>query len=369
MRHFIDIDRVFGFDYFEKMEHDSQEMIEIDGSFGEGGGQILRTSLALSVLSKRPFTVHHIRARRKKPGLGHQHLMAVQALARISGAEVEGAAIGSQKLTFIPKEIRPGDYEFRIGTAGSVTLLLQALLPPLSLNERDSRLTLMGGTHVPWSPPFHYLSEVLLPTLRTMGITVEARIETWGWYPKGGGIIHVEMKATPNLEPIALLERGSLKRIRGLSATSHLPEHVGERQRDEALKTIEKEMRVDTEITLLPDVPGNGPGSFLFLAAESEKAIAGFSSLGQRGKPAEEVAREAVGSLRDYLESDGCIDPHLADQLIPFVVMVKGHSSFITNRMSEHLLTNLWVVQHFSDVKITKSGEKGMRGKIEFFNE
>jgi RNA 3'-terminal phosphate cyclase (ATP) len=128
-------------------------------------------------------------------------------------------------------------------------------------------------------------------------------------------------------------------------------------------------MKVDTEITLLPDVPGNGTGSFLFLVAESEKAIAGFSSLGKRGKPAEEVAREAVVSLKDYLESDGCIDPHLADQLVPFVIMAKGHSSLTTNRMSEHLLTNLWVVQHFSDVKIVKSGEKGKRGKIEFFNE
>jgi RNA 3'-terminal phosphate cyclase len=128
-------------------------------------------------------------------------------------------------------------------------------------------------------------------------------------------------------------------------------------------------MKVDTEITLLPDVPGNGPGSFLLLVAESEKAIAGFSSLGQRGRPAEDVAREAVVSLKNYLESDGCIDPHLADQLVPFLIMAKGHSSLTTNRISEHLLTNLWVVQHFSDVKITKSGEKEKRGKIEFFNE
>jgi RNA 3'-terminal phosphate cyclase (ATP) len=351
------------------MEHDSREMIEIDGSFGEGGGQILRTSLALSVLSKRSLTVHHIRAKRKKPGLGHQHLMAVQALARISGAEVEGAAIGSQKLTFIPKEIRPGDYEFRIGTAGSVTLLLQALLPPLSLIERDSRLTLVGGTHVPWSPPFHYLSEVLLPTLRTMGMAMEARIEKWGWYPKGGGIVNVEMKPTPNLKPIRLLERGSLKMIRGLSATSHLPKHVGERQRDEVLKRIDDELKVDAEIMVLRDVPSSGPGSFVFLVAESEEAVAGFSALGKKGKPAEEVAREAFYSLKEYLGPDGCIDSHLADQLVPFLALARGTSAFTTTRITEHLLTNLSVIQHFSNVKITKSGEKGERGKIEFLNE
>jgi RNA 3'-phosphate cyclase len=346
-----------------------KRLIEIDGSYGEGGGQILRTALAFSAIYKRPLTVYRIRAKRKKPGLGHQHLMAVKALAQISRAKVDGSAIGSETLTFIPGEICPGHYKFEIGTAGSVTLLLQSLLLPLCLSQKDSRLTLVGGTHVPWSPPFHYLSEVLFPVLRTMGIAIEARIEKWGWYPQGGGILEVETRPTRNPKPVTFLERGSLKRIRGLSATSHLPKHVGERQRDEALRRIGKEMKVDTEITLLPDVPGYGAGSFLFLVAESEKAIAGFSSLGQKGKPAEDVAREAVVSLKDYLESDGCIDPHLADQLIPFVITAKGHSSFTTNRMSEHLLTNLWVVQHFSDVKITKSGEKGNRGKIEFFNE
>ncbi len=348
---------------------EEKRLIEIDGSYGEGGGQILRTALAFSAIYKRPLTVYRIRARRKKPGLGPQHLMAVKALAQISGARVDGSSIGSETLTFIPGEICPGDYKFEIGTAGSVTLLLQSLLLPLCLSQKDSRLTLVGGTHVPWSPPFHYLSEVLFPALKTMGIAIEARIEKWGWYPKGGGILKVETRSTQHLKPVAFLERGSLKRIRGLSATSYLPKHVGERQRDEALRWIEKELKVDAEITLLPNVPGNGPGSFLFLVAESENATAGFSSLGQRGKPAEEVARDAVVSLKEYLESDGCIDPHLADQLIPFVIMAKGHSSFTTSRMSEHLLTNLWVVQHFSDVKIIKSGEKGKRGKIEFFNE
>jgi len=344
-------------------------MIEIDGSFGEGGGQILRTALALSVIFKRALTLYHIRAKRKNPGLGHQHLMAVNALAQISGARVEGNIIGSQKLTFVPGEICPGEYHFLIGTAGSVTLLLQALLLPLCLSQKEFRLILEGGTHVPWSPPYHYSSEVLFRILRFMGASVGGRIDQWGWYPKGGGVIHVEVQPSPSLGPISLLERGSLRKIRGFSAASLLPRHVAERQKEEALRRIEKEMKMGAEITILPDPPSRGRGSFLFLVAESEGGLAGFSSLGRRGKKAEEVAGEAVNSLKGYLEAKGCVDPHLADQLIPFMAMAKGNSSFTTTRVTEHLLTNLWVVQHFKNVRISMTGEKGKEGKIELFNE
>jgi RNA 3'-terminal phosphate cyclase (ATP) len=166
-----------------------------------------------------------------------------------------------------------------------------------------------------------------------------------------------------------LLERGSLKRIRGFSATSLLPKHVAERQREEALRRIEKEMKMEAEITILPDPPSKGPGSFLFLVTESEGALAGFSSLGRRGKRAEEVAGEAVNSLKDYLQVEGCVDPHLADQLIPFMAVAKGNSSFTTTRMTEHLLTNLWVIQHFKNGKISMTGDKGGVGKVELFNE
>jgi RNA 3'-phosphate cyclase len=351
------------------MDHDARGMIEIDGSFGEGGGQILRTALALSVIFKRPLALHHIRAKRKNPGLGHQHFMAVNALAQISRAKVEGNVIGSQKLTFIPGEVCPGDYHFPIGTAGSVTLLLQALLLPLCVSRKGFRLILEGGTHVPWSPPYHFLSEILFPILHFMGLSVEGSIDQWGWYPKGGGVIRVEVRGSPSLGPISLLERGSLRKIRGFSAASLLPKHVAERQREEALRRIEKEMKMGAEIAILPDPPSRGPGSVLFLVTESEGALAGFSSLGRRGKRAEEVAGEAVNSLKDYLEAEGCIDPHLADQLIPFMAMTEGKSSFTTTRVTEHLLTNLWVVRHFRNVRISITGEKGREGKVELFNE
>jgi len=343
-------------------------LIDIDGSYGEGGGQILRTALAFSAIFNVPIEVHHIRAGRKNPGLQPQHLKGVEALARITEAQTKGVKIGSEKITFLPKRIIPGDYQFEVGTAGSVTLVLQALLPPLCLAQEGSRITLVGGTHVQWSPPFHYLKEVLFPTLHSIGISVEATIERWGWYPKGGGILHVEIQPAHEIKAISLIDRGTIKKIRGLSATSYLPKHVAERQRDYAIREVAKELKLEPEIVVLHNTPSNSTGSFFFLVAESEKAIAGFSSLGERGKPAEEVAKEAVNSLRDYLGSEGCIDPHLADQLIPFMAFAKGISSFTTTRITEHLLSNLWVVQHFSEVKISQWGEKGGVGKIEIFN-
>jgi RNA 3'-phosphate cyclase len=344
-------------------------MIEIDGSYGEGGGQILRTALALSALLNQPLTVRQIRGKRKSPGLARQHLTGVEALSRIAGARVEGATLGSQALSFIPKKISPGDYQFRIGTAGSVTLLLQSLLLPLSQSQESSKLILEGGTHVPWSPPFHYFKEIFFPALRLMGVSVKGRLERWGWYPRGGGVLSVEIQSGFGLTPLSLVNRGGLKKIRGLSAASNLPRHVAERQRDEALRKIEKVMKVEGEISLLPDAPAVGQGSFLFLVAEFEEVRAGFSALGQRGKPAEEVAKEAFVSLQNFMESEGCIDPHLADQIVPFMALAKGESSFSTSLITEHLLTNLWVVEHFLNVEISRQGEKGGWGKIELFNE
>jgi RNA 3'-phosphate cyclase len=351
------------------MAQETERMIEIDGSYGEGGGQILRTALALSALLNRSLTIHQIRSKRKNPGMRRQHLAALEALARITGARVKGGTLSSQTLSFIPNEISPGDYQFRIGTAGSTTLLLQALLLPLSQSRKNSKLILEGGTHVPWSPPFHYLQEILFPALRLMGVSVKGYLERWGWYPRGGGILRVEIEPGLGLNPIPLLNRGDLKKIRGLSAASNLPRPIVERQRDEALRRIEKVLKVEGEISLLPNAPATGQGSFLFLVAEFEEVTAGFSALGQRGKPAEEVAKEAFLSLQNFVESEGCIDPHLADQLVPFMALAKGRSSFTTSRITEHLLTNLWVVQQFLDVNISRRGEKGDFGKIELFNE
>jgi RNA 3'-terminal phosphate cyclase (ATP) len=344
------------------------KLIEIDGSYGEGGGQILRTALALSAILRKPFTIHHIRSKRKNPGLQAQHLEAVGALTKITEAHTEGVKFGSQKITFFPQRIFSGDYQFEVKTAGSILLLSQAIFLPLCVAQGPSRVTLVGGTHVPWSPPFHYFSRVLLPILEPMGISVDATLEKWGFYPQGGGRIQLNIKPVHALKPIHLTDRGSLKKIWGLSTLSNLPRPVAERQKDQALKRIQKELKMDAEINILYDAPSNGPGSFLFLLVEYEKTVAGFSSLGKKGKPAEKVADEAVDDLKDYLSSEGCIDPHLADQLVPFMILAKGNSSFTTTKMTEHLLTNLWVLGHFLQVKVQKQGEIGKTGRVDFLN-
>ncbi len=344
---------------------ETEEMIEIDGSYGEGGGQILRTALACSAILKRPVKIFRIRAGRKNPGLQPQHLKSIEALAKVTKARTDGVKAGAGTITFIPEEIVPGHYEFNIGTAGSVTLLLQTLLLPLSLSHSSSQLVVAGGTHVEWSPPFHYLSEVLFPALDSMGIRAKAKIERWGWYPKGGGRIEIEIHPASELKPISLTHRGILKKIYGLSAISNLPEHIAQRQRDHALKRIEEELKTEAKIEVLSEVPSIGQGSFLFLVAESERVKAGFSSLGRRGKRAEEVADEAIDSLKGYLESDGCIDPYLADQIVPFMTLARGNSSFTTALITEHLLTNLWVIERFLKISVARSGAQGEKGKID----
>ncbi len=342
-----------------------QSVIEIDGSYGEGGGQILRTALAFSTILKQPIRITRIRAGRKHPGLQPQHLKSIEALTTLSNSYAEGNQIGSKTITFFPGEIVPGRYEFDIGTAGSVTLLLQAILLPLSLSQGESRLILKGGTHVEWSPPFHYLTEILLPTLARMGVQVEVELQRWGWYPRGGGQIDLKIEPARRLTPILFNQRGAIKRIYGLSAISNLPKHVAERQREQALRRIERECHFEAEIEVLPDIPSKDQGSFLFIVVESEGGKAGFSSLGRRGKRAESVGDEVVDALKDYIVSDACLDAHLPDQLVPFLAIAHGQSSFTTTRVTEHLLTNLWVIQHFLNISLTKSGGRGEKGKID----
>jgi RNA 3'-terminal phosphate cyclase (ATP) len=179
----------------------------------------------------------------------------------------------------------------------------------------------------------------------------------------------LKINPVDELKPVSLVDRGTLKKIRGFSATSNLPKHVADRQRYHAQKRIREELKMDAEINVFYDVPSDGPGSFLFLLTEYERVLSGFSSLGSRGKPAEKVADEAVDSLEDYVSSEGCIDPHLADQLVPFMALAKGNSSFTTTLMTEHLLTNLWALQHFLEVRILRWGERGNSGRVEFLNE
>jgi RNA 3'-terminal phosphate cyclase (ATP) len=334
-------------------------VLRLDASHGEGGGQVLRTALALSVALRRPVTLTGIRARRPKPGLQPQHLTAVRALAAISDATVSGDALDSTELSFAPRAVRGGDYRFDVGalrgSAGSVSLVLQALLLPLAVAPAPSTLRLVGGTHAPWSPPVHYLSAVLLPTLRHLGVEAEVTLCRWGWYPRGGG--EVEARIEPGGDPGARW-RGlrcetppSRPPIAGVSAVSRLPREIAERQRRQAMTRLNSR-NLEADITLVEDTQALDPGTFLFLSVSAAGAHAGFSALGRRGVRAEAVADEAVDALFAYLDSGAAVDDHLADQLVPFLALAGGPSGFTCPSPSRHLLTVAWTVQQFTPARI-----------------
>jgi len=339
-------------------------MIEIDGSFGEGGGQILRTSLSLSCLLNKPFRIFNIRIKRKKPGLMPQHLMGIRALKLISNARVQGDSRGSTELVFEPVEVKAGYYSFDIGTAGSTSLLLQAILPPLIFAKDRSSLSLKGGTHAPFSPPFHYLSEVFIPMVSRLGIRVRAEIESYGFYPKGGGKVNIEITPSDRgtMRGLNLLERGAIKKLKGLSGVGNLPLSIAERQRDAALKILSAR-GLDAEIETL-SVSALGQGTFIFLKVETDNCLAGFSSLGERGKRAELVGEEVANKFLGYSSTSACLDGHMADQIVLYLAITKGESSFTTSEISNHLLTNLWVIEIFLGTKYIVEGEMGKPGRI-----
>jgi RNA 3'-terminal phosphate cyclase (ATP) len=337
-------------------------MLEIDGSFGEGGGQVLRTSLSLSCLLTKPFRLFNIRRSRKKPGLMPQHLTGIRSLKLISNARVDGDFQGSTELVFEPGEVKAGDYFFDIGTAGSISLLIQAILPPLIFAKNRSSLTLKGGTHVPFSPPFHYISEVFIPTLNRLGIEVKTTIESYGFYPKGGGKVHVEIQPADAIEPANCLERGELRKVHGLSGVGNLPLSIAERQKN-AARAILVSQGINAEIEAI-SVSTPGQGTFMFLKAEIEDCLAGFSSLGERGKKAELVGEEAAKNFLNYNSASACFDHHLADQIVLYLAVAKGESSFTTAEISGHLLTNLWVIEKFLGTCYSVEGEIGRPGKV-----
>ena len=325
--------------------------LEIDGSHGEGGGQILRAALALAVVLRRPVRLTAVRARRPKPGLQPQHLAVVRALAAVSGADVRGDALDSTELTFAPTELRAGQYRFDVGatrgSAGSVSLLFQALLLPLALAGAPSRLTLVGGTHVPWSPPVPYVTEVFLPALEAAGIRARVTLQRLGWYPVGGGEIEVD------IEPAAprcglLIDTPPVAPTEGVSIVSRLPVSIAERQRARALHRLAAggaEARIDVET----DMRAASPGTALFIAVRGR---AGFTALGRRGLPAEAVADAAVDAWLEWRASGAAIDDHLADQLIPFLAMAPTPSRVCCQAVTPHLRTVAWLVERFLAARV-----------------
>ncbi|WP_224365399.1 RNA 3'-terminal phosphate cyclase [Hyalangium versicolor] len=322
-------------------------MVRIDGSKGEGGGQVLRTSLALSLVTGTPFQMVNIRAGRQKPGLLRQHLTAVKAAAEVGAAEVVGAEMGSRELTFKPRALSAGNYFFAVGTAGSATLVLQTVLPALMLASGPSTLVLEGGTHNPMAPPFDFLEKAYFPLVRRMGPKVEAVLERHGFFPAGGGKFRVNVEPAP-LKPLTLLERGEVKRRMATALIGQIPFDVAKRELatvEQALKWKPYELRTEE---LKRSV---GPGNVLWLEVESEHVTEVFTAFGERGVRAEEVAGNAVEEARRYLDAEVPVGEHLCDQLLLLLALAKG-GTFRTLPLDGHAETQLETFKHFLDVKV-----------------
>ena len=332
---------------------------------------MLRTSLSLSAWLGVPFAISDIRIKRPKPGLKPQHLTALFAAAEMTRAEVKGAAIGSTEVAFAPGSPRPGKYSFDVsrggGSAGSAMLILQTLLPALAKCGTRSHLRIIGGTHVAWSPPFHFIDRSFLYSLSKMGLRTTLDIKRWGFYPKGGGEIEAEIFPS-KLDPVELMDRGKLLNLKIISAVANLPDHIALRQADAALSVI-RAHGLDAEIELLR-ADSMGQGTFIYIDAEFENIKTGFSALGERGKRAEIVGMEAGRSFIDYMDSKGCVEKHLADQLLLYMALTGGRCAMNVQEITSHLITNAWVIRQFlPGLVINISGQEKKAGTVEVIPE
>ena len=337
-------------------------MLHLDGSAGEGGGQILRTALGLSLVTGTPFTIEKIRAGREKPGLLRQHLTAVKAAATIGEAEISGAAIGSRVLTFKPGAVRPGDFAFSVGTAGSATLVLQTVLPALLVASGPSRLTLEGGTHNPWAPPFDFLEKAFLPLLSRMGARVTTVLSRRGFFPAGGGTFSAAIEPSGTMARLDLPERGAVRATRATAIVAALPPEIARRE----LAVLGRRLRLDrAELCLVEDRESAGPGNAVMVEVESEHLSELFTGFGEKRMSAEAVAERVADEVRGYLASNVPVGEYLADQLLIPLALGRG-GSFQTGPLSAHTTTNMEVIRKFLDVtfEVDQSGEGAHRVAI-----
>ncbi|MCX8202294.1 MAG: RNA 3'-terminal phosphate cyclase [Candidatus Micrarchaeota archaeon] len=317
------------------------DSITIDGSKGEGGGQILRTALALSCITKIPFTINEIRAKRPKPGLQAQHVTCANALSSISQAEISGNKIGSKELYFNPKKIIGGYYEFDIGTAGSISLLIQAILPVLLNADRPCKTTIIGGTHVSHSPSIDYFENVFLPIIRKMGANAEIAVERLGWYPKGNGKVTLFTKQS-KLNQINITEKIDLKSINGIISQSNLPEEIMEREEERIRKTF------PGILITKQNKQSDSPGNALTLWAEYDNTVLGCSLLGEKGLKAEDLADSAALQLNKLINGNGAVDPWMGDQLLIYMALAKGESRIKVSRITSHMKTCMEIIPLFT---------------------
>jgi RNA 3'-terminal phosphate cyclase (ATP) len=330
-------------------------LIQIDGSFGEGGGQILRTALSLSLVTGRPIQIDNIRAGRQKPGLLRQHLTAVLAAAEIGQAQVEGAALGSTSIHFVPGPVKAGEYRFAVGSAGSGTLVFQTILPALMLAAGPSKLVIEGGTHNDAAPPFPFLERAFLPLVERMGPRVQVRLERPGFYPAGGGLFTAEIHPAVRLKPLHLGERAEVAGRRVVAIVANLPREIAERE----VKTAARLLEWGPETQVIESTRESaGPGNVVMVEVESRGVTEIFTAFGKTGVSAERVANVAVQEAQEYLGSRAAAGEHLADQLL-LPMALAGAGSFTAVKLNRHAQTNMEVIRRFLPVRFecSEAGE------------
>ena len=327
-------------------------MISIDGSQGEGGGQIIRSSLALSAVTGKPFQIHNIRAGRKKPGLKRQHVTGVMAAREVCGGAVTGAQLQSKELTFIPGPVECRDFHFKIGTAGSTTLVAQTVLPALMFADGPSSITVEGGTHNPGGPPFDFLDRVYLPQISKLGPKFKTTIESWGFFPVGGGKLKINVTPDPNPVSFSLVERKQKMIPKVTALVSQLPLDIANRE----LNIIRRKAKWDAARCHAVEIKKSpGPGNVVMIEMNSGNVNEIVTGFGMPGRPAEQVARAAYREAKPYLESTVPVGEHLADQLLlPLALAAaKGQrSNFVTGPLSLHATTHIDIVKMFLDIEI-----------------
>jgi RNA 3'-terminal phosphate cyclase (ATP) len=330
-------------------------MMVIDGSYGEGGGAIVRISAALSSITGKSIRITNIRAGRPKPGLMPQHLNAMRSVAQLCNAHCDGLRLGSTEISFEPLELVGGDYKVDIGTAGSVTLALQCLMIPAAFVKTPVTITLMGGTDVPWSPPIDYFLNVTLPLLKSLGYEARAQLIQRGHYPRGGGIVKIQIPPIKKIDPFKLVDL-RFDNIKGISHAVKLPRHVAERQAKNAEKTLE-EHGYPVNIIIQHSNKALEPGSGIVLWTHGENRIGG-SSLGKPGKRAELVGEEAARELLYHISSNAALDRYMGDQIIPYMALA-GYSQVKTAELTPHTCTNIHVAEILTEKKFQVEGELG----------
>lgn len=333
-------------------------MIIIDGSQGEGGGQVLRSALALSLVTGKPFTITNIRARRKTPGLMRQHLTAVNAAAEVGQANVLGAGLQSSTVTFEPGSLKAGEYHFAVGTAGSTMLVLQTVMLPLIFADGPSRVTLEGGTHNPFAPPFDFLREAYLPLVNRMGPAVRAVLERPGFYPAGGGRVVIEIEPCNKLRGFELCERGEICSRKARAMVANLPRSIAERE----LQIVRRHLGWEGGCLEVQEITGApGPGNVVTIEVACEHVTELFTGFGELRRPAEAVATHAVQQCQRYLNGSAPVGEYLTDQLI-LPLAVAGEGRFVSTGLSLHARTHLDLIGKFLDVRI--ESQAGRAGEV-----